>query len=118
MPNAERWTSDLLNSSTEQFVQSRGLGEMYQWSQAEPEGTQATAAPEGPPPTVTQSIERILNNENALVTIAGFEQKLANSGLKPETVKRLRKDYIERLGLDEGSYNQVLKSIPSLSGGQ
>lgn len=42
MPNAERWTSDLLNSPTEQFVQSRGLGEMYQWSQAESEGTQAT----------------------------------------------------------------------------
>jgi len=40
MPNAESWTSDLLNSSTEQFVQSRGLGEMYQWSQEEPEPVQ------------------------------------------------------------------------------
>jgi hypothetical protein len=60
MPNAERWTSDLLNSSTEQFVQSRGMGEMYQWSQTEPEGTQAAAAPEGSPPTV--SAEKYLNS--------------------------------------------------------
>jgi hypothetical protein len=66
MPNAERWTSDLLNFSTEQFVQSRGMGEMYQWSQTEPEAVeQAQNGTQTEPETSQDPTGPLLEKYNA-----------------------------------------------------
>jgi hypothetical protein len=124
MPNAERWTSDLLNSSTEQFVQSRGLGEMYQWSQAEPEGTQATDQdtsqvqqpqvrdPDEPDQPDMEAFNRVLNDPKRLGTLEAFETRLnAAENYSPEAKRTLRKQFMERLGLTEGQYDKLLKRI-------
>jgi len=123
MPNAERWTSDLLNASTEQFVQSRGLGEMYQWSQAEPEPVeQAQSSPVDPGDTSTadsgpnmDAFNRVVNSPNNMQTIRAFETRLnAAEGYSPDQKRSLRKQMAARLGLTESQYNDVL----NLNGGQ
>jgi len=93
MPSAEQWTSDLLSRPTEEFVQSRGLSDVYQWSQGTPQDAElpqgdTTQAPEAQPDASGSLIEQYQNGRPITVTEELADRFPSLQGQVGKTIQR------------------------------